>query len=484
MKATGSQSVVVCTATRSFGLSFMETSNCVLLVRPEGAPASEAALASQWDREQEVVARAAGTYVLAAIPSRTGILRSLMDRCPLDDVSSDADPAASLAWDRDDAAQDEDEEGEVGVEFGDAGRLSGGASGGGGRAGASGDGEGEDEVVFGSGGTPHMKRRRIAPQSSTPIPRDGSGRPIPVRSARSADEEATALARQVLFSWSDLRRVIQASDAELRSALEELHALQVGRFWRLVLPQRESEILDVFVDECARRRWSLLEIPADDLVALVAAKVPRALARHTLRKYGTSVASGAVGRSPIVALSIRRIAVSRGVDILRAAEAAAATARPASGASSGGGPGAVGMSRADFLRVWDASLAPLRALPPPHSLPVPPSSDGAAAAAPPPAASEFDVTAFRVSLDVLAGQAVLVTRNGAEEVKFLPAERLPLEPSARFAALFELRPFWTLADLEPYIRPLTGPGKTQADLMLAHTRTTVAPDGARLYSKR
>ena len=39
-------------------------------------------------------------------------------------------------------------------------------------------------------------------------------------------------------------------------------------------------------------------------------------------------------------------------------------------------------------------------------------------------------------------------------------------------------------DLEPFVKPLVGPGKKQADLLLKHTRTTLQPDGSRIFSPR
>lgn len=39
-------------------------------------------------------------------------------------------------------------------------------------------------------------------------------------------------------------------------------------------------------------------------------------------------------------------------------------------------------------------------------------------------------------------------------------------------------------DLAPFVAPLVGPGRSQDEMILAHTRVTLSHDGSRLFSAR
>lgn len=69
---------------------------------------------------------------------------------------------------------------------------------------------------------------------------------------------------------------------------------------------------------------------------------------------------------------------------------------------------------------------------------------------------------------------------------FMNEPDLPLTAEARFEALWSVQQAWTLASLEPYLARLTGPGCSQADLLLKHTRSAraVAEGSVRMYSRR
>ncbi len=67
------------------------------------------------------------------------------------------------------------------------------------------------------------------------------------------------------------------------------------------------------------------------------------------------------------------------------------------------------------------------------------------------------------------------------------ARELPLDPAARFAALFRRRPRWEQAELEPYLAALVSgaTGSTVETLLLRHARASqLTPDAPVLFSAR
>ena len=61
----------------------------------------------------------------------------------------------------------------------------------------------------------------------------------------------------------------------------------------------------------------------------------------------------------------------------------------------------------------------------------------------------------------------------------------PQDPAARFAALFALKPAWSLEEMCAYLEGVAGPGQTVEALLLAFCRCTqVARDDPPMYSAR
>ena len=70
-------------------------------------------------------------------------------------------------------------------------------------------------------------------------------------------------------------------------------------------------------------------------------------------------------------------------------------------------------------------------------------------------------------------------------VRYFPADELPADPAARFAALFALRASWPEAELVPYVEPLAAPPHRKLmDLIATFCRVTVGRDKGRSFSKR
>ena len=66
------------------------------------------------------------------------------------------------------------------------------------------------------------------------------------------------------------------------------------------------------------------------------------------------------------------------------------------------------------------------------------------------------------SLHLLGGIAVTV----GTKLQHLPPHSLPTEAFARFAALFDVKPVWTLAEIESYCRAVQMPGQSTDEVLM------------------
>ena len=89
------------------------------------------------------------------------------------------------------------------------------------------------------------------------------------------------------------------------------------------------------------------------------------------------------------------------------------------------------------------------------------------------------------------GGIALVHEGKSATIEYFPCSALPTGTKERFKLLFEKRAKWELQDLEPYVNGLVTTQTTKAQLLLKHTRSSIAPAGSRaaktggrLYSRR
>ncbi|PJF20117.1 Sister chromatid cohesion protein DCC1 [Paramicrosporidium saccamoebae] len=66
---------------------------------------------------------------------------------------------------------------------------------------------------------------------------------------------------------------------------------------------------------------------------------------------------------------------------------------------------------------------------------------------------------------------------------YFPASRLPLEPEARFARLFEVRPRWELTEIEPFVEGAARALEVELlDLLVKHARISTTPNGIKIVT--
>jgi hypothetical protein len=89
------------------------------------------------------------------------------------------------------------------------------------------------------------------------------------------------------YTTSDLRRLIQASDAELFSGLDELDAFEdVRGHWRLLHPDLAAKVFDSILTLAEEKRWNRTnDLPADICTSELEELYEQRVTRHVLHMY-------------------------------------------------------------------------------------------------------------------------------------------------------------------------------------------------------
>ncbi|XP_027348526.1 sister chromatid cohesion protein DCC1 [Abrus precatorius] len=231
-----------------------------------------------------------------------------------------------------------------------------------------------------------------------------------------------------LYNWNDLIDNIQASDEELRSALQALSALEINGYWRLVSESYMDMILGMLLKNSVLNDWSLAALNEDEVVSTLESDgFPVVLARHCLHVYGKKV-NDRIG-SCVWKLDEKWVCIHFAREILRGGK----------------------RKLESFMDEWKQK-----------------TPDG-----------------MQPTFDFVEGE-VLTERVGVETwVYAFSVSSLPSSPAERFSILFRERPKWEWKDLQPYIRDLNIPGLSSEGLLLKYTRRTQpSPDTEPVFSAR
>ena len=449
IKGGAGDDAVLCTDSSTFALKLVETTNTLLLLPPDAAgdadfecapspapPADAAAprdVGLQTQLQKAAAADGAPPLIAAATAAaHIEVVRALPRLARLRELLRAARP--------------------YGLE--DEKRRGGGGD----------DGGGDDDAMDADNGDddddePRWRRRLLA----------GGG------------AAAAAAAPPPGYTTRELLSRVQASRAELLAELKALDALCLGGRWRLVEEDYLGGLLEALLLTATEHGWPLEAVPLSEAAAALAPDgYEAALVRHCLRVHGRPAAGDAGDRSGsgsgsgqeagdgsgkgqegqgqraedeaaagVYELDRRRVCLHFARKLLRQRGARSA------GCDASGGA----WRRGEFMAAWAAAV--------PEEW------------SPPDAAW-------------LAGEALEDAAAGAapgDEPVVAPfaARALPLDPSARFEALFRRRPRWERAALEPYLAPLVaaGGGHTIESLLLRHARASQAsPDAPVLFSAR
>ncbi|KAM7508894.1 hypothetical protein LguiA_019347 [Lonicera macranthoides] len=219
-----------------------------------------------------------------------------------------------------------------------------------------------------------------------------------------------------LYTWDDLVNRVQASDAELMSALEAFSAAEINGYWRIVDDKYMDMILNMLLHNSVLNEWSFDALIEDEVVSVLESDgFPCKLARHCLQVFASRVGPGGSG-SCVWRLDEKRVCVHFARGILRG--------------------GKMKMER--FMEEW-AQKVPDK---------------------------------MQVNFDMLEGEVLTENLGIQSWVYPFSVSSLPSAPAERFSMLFKERAKWEWKDLQPYIRDLSVPGLTAEGLLLKYTRRT------------
>lgn len=195
-----------------------------------------------------------------------------------------------------------------------------------------------------------------------------------------------------LYRWDDLTDMVQASDEELRTALNAFSAVEINGYWRIVDEGYMDAILNILLQNSILNDWSLNALNEDEVVGVLESDgFTRKIARHCLQVYGSKVDMESLWR-----LDERKVCVHFARGILRGGK----------------------MKMESFMEEWRRKV-PER---------------------------------MSVNFDILEGEVLTETLGIQTWVYAYSISSLPCDPAARFSALFHERKKWEWRDLNPYIR--------------------------------
>ncbi|KAJ3010442.1 UNVERIFIED_CONTAM: hypothetical protein HDU68_002131 [Siphonaria sp. JEL0065] len=213
-----------------------------------------------------------------------------------------------------------------------------------------------------------------------------------------------------LYSWDELRGIVQASDAELKHSLNELGAVEFEGSYRLISPTFLNEFIQLLVASIEIEDKDMNAITEQDALQMMAEnEIPESVILHCLSLVADEIED--VG-SGIYKLSSSKICRTTGTEVLLSIKNK--------------------LPLNTFMKEWRK---------------VTPST-------------------FELSLDCLQGLFLIEETNSmGNEIKYFPKSKLPPIAKDRLDQLFQVRRKWSSHDIMPYIKDLAE-NKKKLDLML------------------
>lgn len=244
-----------------------------------------------------------------------------------------------------------------------------------------------------------------------------SRNPYTFSDANEMDESENMQKRDAgLYTWGNLVERIQASDMELISGLDALHATEINGYWRMLDDDYRDAILTMLLHNLVLNGWSPDGLKEDEVVTVLEADgFPREIARHCLKIYAEKLNEGAVGSSTW-RLDEKLVSIHFARRILKGGK----------------------IKIENFLEEWRRKVP----------------------------------EGMHPTLDMLQGEVLMEKMGTITWIYAFSVSSLPSTPAERFSLLFQERPKWEWKDLQPYIRDLKVPGLSSEGLLLKYTRRT------------
>ncbi|MBN3324711.1 DCC1 protein, partial [Atractosteus spatula] len=228
------------------------------------------------------------------------------------------------------------------------------------------------------------------------------------------------------YTTEDLQDRIQASTKELFAQLQNIHACNIGGYWRILDSDYEIKLLGHVTQLVDSESWSFSKVPLSVCLEELGPLEPPEMIEHCLNCYGRRYTNEA-GE---IHFSLNEDEVCR------------ATAQMLL-------QNAVKFNLSEFQEVWQQSVP----------------------------------EGMLTSLDQLKGLALVDRNSRPETISLLRVEDLPEETQDRFNCLFSLREKWTEADIAPYIKDLCGEKQTTGALLTKYARSSMQ-NGVKVYNSR
>ena len=235
------------------------------------------------------------------------------------------------------------------------------------------------------------------------------------------------------FGFDELNARVQASELEILKCLqEEIVAIEIDGKWRGVDAEYRLHALAMMTASAFGNGWSTSALPTDAVVdAMASDGFAPEMARNTLHAFATKH-----DVDDTWALDEEAVCRALAQRVLR------------------DGAGLKAWRLVEMMDQWREKL------------------------------SEFNLGHVEAKEEYLSGLALIDRPERAAEafVRALIASDLPREPGDRFAALWAVKPRWTLSELDPYLKGQARPGQNIEAQLLKYCRVTQGNPPT--YSKR
>ncbi|PRP86995.1 sister chromatid cohesion protein DCC1 [Planoprotostelium fungivorum] len=221
------------------------------------------------------------------------------------------------------------------------------------------------------------------------------------------------------YSRDDLRKRVQASDAEVEEALKDLGAFEIQGHLRVFAPEYESELTDTILAEIASNDMQIDGFSEESVTDAVengsGGEIDRGDIRLCLRNFTKNSQ-----RPKCLALDPQRVAVHKANQLFKIKKI---------------------WNLDDFIAQWEAYM--------PHGLGAP-------------------------QLDFIGGVAI----TDKNSIEHYPKWQLAGDQRTRIRQLFQKKQFWKTQEIAPYVSDIVPPGATTDQFMLkvARMRKTSAGD--------
>ncbi|MEQ2204282.1 Sister chromatid cohesion protein DCC1 [Xenoophorus captivus] len=227
------------------------------------------------------------------------------------------------------------------------------------------------------------------------------------------------------YTMEDLLERIQASEEELKTHMETIHACQIEGYWRVLDFDYEMKLLGHVTQLVDSESWSFNKVSLQTSLEELSPLEPREMIEHCLNCYGKRYTENG---EVFYALHEDKVCWGLALMLLQ---------------------NVVKFNLKEFQYVWQQSVP----------------------------------EGMSTRLDQLKGVALVDRTSHPETISLLRVEDLPEDTVERFNHLFSLREKWTEDDITPYIQDLCGEKQTTGALLTKYARASVQ-NGIKVFNSR